>query len=126
MTTYFTSHNGRVFDLLPTTFVLSDGSVTAADLEQTEGWQALSDRYRLLKQRRFVQEPMPSKQCLLNAWVVKTGARAAGIEVRRDFFFTFRRLLIVALGFARWKRLCACCSCFVGSCLQACPSCRST
>ena len=78
---YFETHNGRLFDLLPTTFVLSDGTVGAEELAQSEAWTALSDRYKLLKQKRFVQETMPSKQCLFNAWLVKDGTRGADLEV---------------------------------------------
>ncbi len=51
-------------------------------MEQSEAWLALSDRFKLLKQRRFVQETMPSKQCLLNAWVVKDRAATASVKLR--------------------------------------------
>ena len=78
LTVYFRRNNGRLFDLVPTTFVMNE---SRGDLEQSEGWQALAERHKLLKQRRFVQETLPSKQCLFNSWVVKDRSDTASVKV---------------------------------------------
>jgi hypothetical protein len=75
---YFRRNNGHVFDVVPTTFVLNDPP--EADVEASEAWVALAERFKLLKQRRFVQETLPGKQCLLNVWVVKDRSETASIK----------------------------------------------
>ena len=71
---------GSLYDFFPTTFtvdmgVFEEGTATPERLAELQQWKAFSQRYFLLREKRFVQETMPFKQCLHNAWVVKPDLR---------------------------------------------------
>lgn len=98
---YFRHVKGNPQDFVPSTFTFDltvisntsggeDGGVTKGAtplevLQSDEGWQSFTRRYALLKEKRFVQESMPFKQCLYNAWVVKHDTRDHGDMIVRSF-----------------------------------------
>ncbi len=93
MTSYFRTNGGRVFDMCPTSYVLydtagdgtstgnRDAEVNYVPVASSAAWKALCARFSLLKHHRFVQETMPGKQCICNAWVVKDEAESASMAV---------------------------------------------
>ena len=91
---YFEAHSGSLFELMPTAFVVDGGGGGdgggddgdaggdgAGGVAASAGWLALAGRYKQLKARRYVNEAMPSKQCVLTTWLVKSGVRAQEMQV---------------------------------------------